>query len=574
MTTGCKSAILKDVVAYVDVWSSSKTENYSKPFIQQLQEMGAEVAKTLNKQVTHVVFKNGRHATWNKAKKMGVRLVSVLWVARCKDDGEHVDEELWPALNEEINPAIKNKAHRCMQPKDTPERTPENDRRMKKKLDKMIKDIVPKSPLITDVSPYIIDEVNGIVYSPSLKRADYMAQRLKDMKEKRENLSPTASQMRECRSSPRLRSSPRSTPPGSILHLLDEDSEDDFSSPIGAHLPSSDKRDTAFQCEESDNNQGVKDIFDKPWLSPCGHVSRPKPSFHIINSDLQEDKKGTTSGKISKGILVKRDEVSLDAGNGPDSSMNDQLETKSVSPTIIKWGPSSRKSKMTKSKKEKTGSLTQSKTNADLKFLNTRSCSLSATLIESAHAPKQVSEETCLPSLIVNKQTNEPSAPARSSTVSNEPASLTSRATTDENDDVFKDYFSPANDHFRQRSAVLPSSFSKSTMQVPFDLEPNPGKRRRKTSQTPEPESGYAKRKKHEEMHNVAHISQDSISVNSISDPQVKPVGRKRSRLVTMPVTSCSHLPAETAMRPSPSAINGESADRSAPIKDEHDLTR
>uniref|UniRef100_A0A674EZ56 Microcephalin 1 n=1 Tax=Salmo trutta TaxID=8032 RepID=A0A674EZ56_SALTR len=184
------AAILKDVVAYVDVWSSSKTENYSKPFIQQLQDMGVEVSKTFNKQVTHVVFKNGHQATWNKAKKTGVKLVSVLWVARCKDDGEHVNEELCPALNDEVNPALK-KRHRCMQPRDTPPRTPENDRRMKKKLDKMIKDLVPKSPLITDVSPYIIDEENGIVYSPSMKRSESMAQRLKEMREKRENLSPT-----------------------------------------------------------------------------------------------------------------------------------------------------------------------------------------------------------------------------------------------------------------------------------------------------------------------------------------------------------------------------------------------
>lgn len=44
---------------------------------------------------------------------------------------------------------------------------------------------------VTDVSPIIIDEENGIVYSPALRRSDYMAQRLKDMKEKRENLSPT-----------------------------------------------------------------------------------------------------------------------------------------------------------------------------------------------------------------------------------------------------------------------------------------------------------------------------------------------------------------------------------------------
>uniref|UniRef100_A0A4W5QIP3 BRCT domain-containing protein n=1 Tax=Hucho hucho TaxID=62062 RepID=A0A4W5QIP3_9TELE len=149
------------------------------------------VSKTFNKHVTHVVFKNGHQATWNKAKKTGVRLVSVLWVARCKDDGEHVDEELCPALNDEDNSALKKRVHRCMQPRDTPERTPENDRRIKKKLDKMIEDLVPKSPFIADVSPYIIDEEKGIVYSPSMKRCDFMAQRLKEMREARENLSPT-----------------------------------------------------------------------------------------------------------------------------------------------------------------------------------------------------------------------------------------------------------------------------------------------------------------------------------------------------------------------------------------------
>lgn len=34
-----------------------------------------------------------------------------------------------------------------MQPKDSPEKTPENDRRMRKKLDKMMKDLAPKQPL-------------------------------------------------------------------------------------------------------------------------------------------------------------------------------------------------------------------------------------------------------------------------------------------------------------------------------------------------------------------------------------------------------------------------------------------
>ncbi|MGH0161395.1 UNVERIFIED_CONTAM: hypothetical protein FKN15_068809 [Acipenser sinensis] len=57
-------------------------ENYSKTFAQQLLDMGAQVSKTFNKQVTHVVFKDGHQGTWKKAKKTGVKLVSVLWVER------------------------------------------------------------------------------------------------------------------------------------------------------------------------------------------------------------------------------------------------------------------------------------------------------------------------------------------------------------------------------------------------------------------------------------------------------------------------------------------------------------
>ena len=110
-----------------------------------------------------------------------------------------------------------------MQPKDSAEKTPENNIRMKKKLDKMIKDLAPQYPLckspvrrmnnqflfvvetfcnlacghpsfhceVPDVSPYIIDQENGIVYSPSLKRSDSMARRLKEMREKRDSPSPT-----------------------------------------------------------------------------------------------------------------------------------------------------------------------------------------------------------------------------------------------------------------------------------------------------------------------------------------------------------------------------------------------
>lgn len=41
-----------------------------------------QVSKTFNKHVTHVIFKEGRLATWRKAQKAGVKMVSVLWVEK------------------------------------------------------------------------------------------------------------------------------------------------------------------------------------------------------------------------------------------------------------------------------------------------------------------------------------------------------------------------------------------------------------------------------------------------------------------------------------------------------------
>ncbi|XP_060727830.1 microcephalin [Tachysurus vachellii] len=216
-------AVLKDVVAYVDVWSASKTENYSDPFIQQLRDMGAQVCKTFNKQVTHVVFKHGHQATWDKAKKIGVKIVSVHWVARCKEKCEHADEDLYPAHNEESQLSrLKKRTHRCMQPRDIPQCTP---KRLKRKLDKMMEDLVRSSPIVTDTetSPFIIDEENGIVYSPSSRRADTMAQRLREMRAQRENLSPTASQMQGSPTDDSIRPSLGGTPTDLNILLLEEE---------------------------------------------------------------------------------------------------------------------------------------------------------------------------------------------------------------------------------------------------------------------------------------------------------------------------------------------------------------
>uniref|UniRef100_A0A2R8M7X1 Microcephalin n=1 Tax=Callithrix jacchus TaxID=9483 RepID=A0A2R8M7X1_CALJA len=134
--------ILKDVVAYVEVWSSNRTENYSKTFTTQLMDMGAKVSKTFNKQVTHVIFKDGYQSTWDKAQKRGVKLVSVLWVEKCRTAGAHVDESLFPAAHvKEHLPSLVKKKRKCMQPKDFNFKTPENDKRFQKKFEKMAEEL-------------------------------------------------------------------------------------------------------------------------------------------------------------------------------------------------------------------------------------------------------------------------------------------------------------------------------------------------------------------------------------------------------------------------------------------------
>ncbi|XP_029926318.1 microcephalin isoform X2 [Myripristis murdjan] len=330
------SSVLKDVVAYVDVWSSNKTENYSKPFIQQLHEMGAQVSKTFNKQVTHVVFNNGHQATWTKAKKTGVKLVSVLWLASCKDDGVHVDEELYPAVNDERHPELKKRTHRCMQPRDSPDKTPENNKRMRKKLDKLMKDLPQKTSLITDVSPYIIDEENGIVYSPKLKRSDTMAQRLREMKEKRENLSPTASQMVESCSSPGLKPSLGSTP--TICKLLYEQSDDDDDVDVAASLAgqldhSSDKEEEGKQHNDNDQchrESHQREDSEKLWLSPRRDLSKQKHVTPADFSDLDHKEKGTKKQRSRRSSVKKQQQAKHNSIDSPENAQHSKSLGKNV----------------------------------------------------------------------------------------------------------------------------------------------------------------------------------------------------------------------------------------------------
>ncbi|OXB63194.1 hypothetical protein ASZ78_016255 [Callipepla squamata] len=142
------------------------------------------VSKTFNKRVTHVVFKDGHSTTWRKAQNAGVKIVSVLWVERFI--------------------SVFRKWHKCMQPKDFVERTPENDRKLQRRLDQMAKELAKQRIGInaeTDIPVLLFEDDGSLVYSPVSKIRDQcseMERRINEMKEKRENLSPTGEKKEDC----------------------------------------------------------------------------------------------------------------------------------------------------------------------------------------------------------------------------------------------------------------------------------------------------------------------------------------------------------------------------------------
>ncbi|XP_035463023.1 microcephalin [Scophthalmus maximus] len=555
MTTSNNRSVLKDVVAYVDVWSSDKTANYSKPFAQQLQEMGAQVSKTFTKQVTHVVFNNGHQATWRKAKKSDVRLVSVLWVGRCYDDGVCVDEALYPALNDESNPVLKNKKHRCMQPKDSAEKTPENDTRMRKKLDKMMKDFAPKQLLVEDVSPIIIDEENGIVYSPALKRSDYMAQRLKDMKEKRENLSPTVSQLVESSSTTGLKPSIGSTP--TVLKLMFDQSDDDSSASVAEPGCSPDKEEGRTKVDITDHGHPAK-RSRKGSEEPCRDV--PK----IISSPLKcpdvEDKeeeegnrhKKSRRASVRKKPAEKHKSVGLLESPCQDTRSDNSKDVfKDKRRSQIK--SSHKKTEREKPKIKSDETFSEAKTDICSNDVNPSSRLLSAAMSRDAEfepskepaAPLQKLEEK-----LSKRARRSLSALVRSSTQSAKSPSVAS-GSADGDDSVFEDYFSPANHHQRSKKPLSSHLPVETEILIPFELDPVPKKRQQRRSESAGPETIYKRKRKLEENHQQqsdARSHQQQDVKGSLSSAGVG-LAAKRRRQSTLPFTSTSTTTSDAVKR-------------------------
>ncbi|XP_049337520.1 microcephalin isoform X2 [Astyanax mexicanus] len=472
-TSRISPSVLKDVVAYVDVWSASKTENYSDPFIQQLQELGAKVSKTFNKQVTHVVFKHGHQSTWNKAKKMGVKIVSVHWVARCKETVEHAEEALYPAHHEESKLSqLKKRTHRCMQPRNAPVSTP---KQLKRKLDKMMEDLARSSPVVvSDTSPFIIDEEHGIVYSPSSRRADTMAQRLREMRAQRENLSPTASQIQDSE----LDDSPRPSlgnTPTDLSKQLDEEEETGLS----------DAR------RSSNSDEGEQQYHDLPSVKKTLSVRSKKESLDsgVTFSSLNKTKETVKVPASPKTKRPRRSRSGLAKQSFLDSfvhktsskslTLDPEPEEEEVPDESRRSSYNSKKSEISSPLSSVTSRVSQNplclkETTADINVSDSgRRPSLSnrSTKAQSKEQDSLKSEEKKQKVLKKKKQ----------AAVVTDCKEVLKPSGGDDDDSVFEDYFSSAKNTPGRGVSFVDSSKS---LDLPtFDLVPQNRNRRKSSSQ-------------------------------------------------------------------------------------------
>ncbi|XP_074035088.1 microcephalin [Leptinotarsa decemlineata] len=92
--------ILTGVVAFIDI--KSKEGDRSSGVKAILRSMGATIAEHFNREVTHVIFKDGSFSTYQKANLLNIHLVSVLWIEACRNSRMKVAEKKFPALGTDV----------------------------------------------------------------------------------------------------------------------------------------------------------------------------------------------------------------------------------------------------------------------------------------------------------------------------------------------------------------------------------------------------------------------------------------------------------------------------------------
>ncbi|XP_022160888.1 uncharacterized protein LOC111026995 [Myzus persicae] len=90
------SKVLEGVIGFVDYKIDSE---HNKKYVSRfLTDLGAKVAKTFNRKVTHVIFCDGSRSTYKKAVERDIPLVSAMWIHYSKLSNKIQDPADYPPV--------------------------------------------------------------------------------------------------------------------------------------------------------------------------------------------------------------------------------------------------------------------------------------------------------------------------------------------------------------------------------------------------------------------------------------------------------------------------------------------
>lgn len=310
---------------------------------------------------------------------------------------------------------------------------------------------------------------------------------------------------------------------------LDDQSDDDSSASVAEPAYSPDKEEGRTQVDVTDHGhleQRHRKGTEKPWLSPCHDVpkriSSPLKCPDFKDEDENRQKKSRRTS-VTKKLAEKHKSVGfLESPCQDRRSDNSKIVHKEKRRSQIKSSsPSPNKSEKGKRKIKAAKSFTETKAHfsfsADTVNSSSRCLSPAATLGDSA---VELSKETPAPLQKTPKRARPSfSALVRSFTVSGDSKSIAS-CSTDGGDDVFEDFFSPANRQQRSKRPLLPNLPVERDIQIPFELDSVPKKRKQRRSESIGSETNSKKKRKLEKSQSGKNHNQQ---FDASSEPQSRP---------------------------------------------------
>lgn len=277
----------------------------------------------------------------------------------------------------------------------------------------------------------------------------------------------------------------------------DDHSDDDSSASAAEPGCSPDKEERRTQVTDHDHlEKHPRKGSEKSWLSPCCEVPKSSSPLKFPNLEDEKDEECNRQKKSRRASVRKKPaekHKSADLLECPPQdtrSDNSELTERAKSP-----GPFTNKSEKGKQKmKAKSKSFTDIKTNICPNDVNSFSC-LSSPAVSGDAAVEPAKETAALQKQKTHKRARASlSTSVRSFSLLGESQSVASVSSEDDN--VFEDYFSPANHRHRSKRPLMSDLFEDRDIKVPSELDSIAQKRKQRRSESIASETNSKKKRK------------------------------------------------------------------------------